>query len=88
MMQRPITGDVHLGQIVNTNDHTGKVKPIDISSSFNEITRKLGRLHTILKKVVFDRDALDYLPDIQSYQGKIYGVNTKRRYAKSTYNDT
>lgn len=60
-MQRPITGDVYLGQTVGTNHHTGKVKSIDISSSFNEMTRILVRLQTLLRKEVFARDVLDWL---------------------------
>lgn len=55
-MQRLITEYVHLGQTIDTNDQTGKVKSINISSNFNEITRILAKLQTFLKKGIFDRD--------------------------------
>lgn len=58
-MQRLITEYVHLGQTIDTNDQTGKVKSINISSNFNEITRILAKLQTFLKKGIFDRDVLD-----------------------------
>ena len=58
-MQRLITEYVHLGQTIVTNDQTGKVKSINISSNFNEITRILAKLQTFLKKGIFDRDVLD-----------------------------
>ena len=41
-MQHPINEDVHLGKTVDPNDHTGKVKSIDICSYFNEITSKVN----------------------------------------------
>ena len=41
-MQHPINEYVHLGQTVDPNDHTGKVKSIDICSNFNEITSKVN----------------------------------------------
>lgn len=49
-MQRPINENIYLGQTVDPNNHTGEVKSIDISSNFNEITRKVDKLGTLLKK--------------------------------------
>lgn len=58
-MQRLITEYVHLGQTIDTNNQTGKVKSVDISSNFNEIKKILAKLQTFLKKGIFDRDVLD-----------------------------
>ena len=44
-MQRPYNEDVHLGQTVDPNDHTGKVKLIDICSNSNEITSKVNPIN-------------------------------------------
>ena len=79
-MQRPINEDVHLRNTFDPNYHTGKVKPIDVSSNFNETTSKVDKLQTLLKTRVLDKDVLDYHPGMQQilYQRMIYGVNTKR----------
>ena len=51
--------------------------------------KNLDRLQILLEKGAFDRDVLDYIPGLQtiSYQGTIYGVNPKKRYADSTCKD-
>ena len=87
-MKRPINDEIHLGQTVDPVNNTQKVKSVDYSSDFNDVTEKMTKLQRLLKDRIIDQYLPKYLPGMPplAYQGMIYTVKTKKP-ADSTHKD-
>ena len=89
-MHTKINNNVHLAQAVTPRSHSGSgIKLIHISTDFNEITKKIGKLNRLLKSGMVDEDVTWCLPGIDRlrYQGLIYFEKTTRDLTGSTYKD-
>ena len=85
-----INNDMHLAQVVTPRSNSGGgVKLIDISTDFDEITKKTGKLNRLLKSCVMNEDVTRSLTGIdrQRYQGLIYFTKTIRNLAGSNHKD-
>ena len=71
-MQCLINEEVYLRQTADSSDPKSKVKSIDISSEFINISEKASRLPALLKTGVLDKDVLIYILGMKPiwYQGK------------------
>ena len=55
IMQTEINNDVHLAQAVTSRKQSdGGIKSIDISTDFDEIMKKIGKIDTLLKSSMMD----------------------------------
>lgn len=64
-MQRASADEVHLRQTVDPIGNTQKVKSIDYSTDFNDITEKVDNmLQWLLKRGVIHADLVKHLPGL------------------------
>ena len=79
-MQHPISEEIHLAQTVNLAHNTKKLKSVDYSTDFNDITDKVTKLQRLLKDGIADKDVVKYLSEMfpLAYQGMICTVKMKQ----------
>ena len=65
------------------------VTPVDYTSQFDGLVKKLENLQNFLEKGVGEGKLVNYIPGIVKpvYQEQIKGTNEKRAYADDTYKD-
>lgn len=54
-LQRSTNEDVHLGQIVDPSENTGKIKATDIATNFDTINEKIVKLNKLLNYGIMNR---------------------------------
>ena len=89
-MQRASVDEMHLRQTVDPTGNTQKVKSIDYSTDFDDITEKVDNmLQWLLKRGVIHADLVKYLSGflLLAKQSMIFNVKTIKWSADSTYKD-
>ena len=79
-MQHPISDEIHLAQTVTLTHNTKKLKLVDYSTDFNDVTDKVTKLQRLLKDGIADKDILKYLSGMfpLAYQGMVCTVKMKQ----------
>ena len=54
-LQRSTNEDVHLEQIVDPSENTGKIKATDIATNFDTINEKIVKLNKLLNYGIMNR---------------------------------
>ena len=86
-IQWQIQSKPHQERALNPLKDTMKVKSIDYSGNVNNMITKIEKLEKLYDTGKMDFNLVRYIPGLTdiAYQGQIYFLQTKRKYASEIY---
>lgn len=89
-MQEPISDNVQPAQSLNPVRDIQRVAAVDSNPDFDNMLDKVDKLELLMKQGRMDPNLIRYFPGMLpiGYQGQVYSIFTKRRFADPNYFDT